>query len=197
MNSRVKSGKLEDKDLFSQVIHGTATQNEYLNKVNANRGTYEIYVDNGSGETLLTDETLNAMQFSNITKSVITFGKDGLSDAEAPYTPKINMSLGINYDWNRLSSGFNVHHVGEQYTEFHNFTNESADGAIGKLPSYSTIDAFVNYDFTIGEQINATVFVNGKNITNNIYRASRLNRATSGVFGGGFRQIIFGVNMKI
>ncbi|MDF0717557.1 TonB-dependent receptor [Muricauda sp. 334s03] len=197
MDSKVKAGKLEDRDLFSQVIHGTATQNEYVDKVNANRDAYEIYVDNGSGEVLLTDQTVDTSQFPNITRSVITFGNEGLSDSEAPYTPNINMSLGLNYDWKRLSSGFNVHHVGKQYTEFHNFVNESADGAIGQLPAYTTIDAFLNYDMTIGKKIDATIFVNGKNITDNIYRASRLNRATSGVFGGGFRQIIFGINMKI
>ncbi|MBO0342329.1 MAG: carboxypeptidase-like regulatory domain-containing protein [Bacteroidota bacterium] len=197
MDSKVKAGKLEDRDLFSQVVHGNATSNEYIAKVNGNRAAYEVYVDNGNGEALLTDETLDASQFDNITRSVITFGNEGISDAEAPYTPHINMSLGLNYDWDRLSSGFNVHHVGEQYTEFHNFKNESADGAIGQLPAYTTIDAFVNYDFSIGEKMDASIFVNGKNITDKLYRASRLNRATSGVFGGGFRQIIFGVHLKI
>jgi Fe(3+) dicitrate transport protein len=90
-----------------------------------------------------------------------------------------------------------MHYVGEQFTEFHNFEQESADGAIGKLPSFTTVDAFVNYDFKIGDKTDATVFVNGKNITDRVYRASRLNRATSGVFSGGFRQIIFGINLKI
>lgn len=197
MNSKVKSGKLEDKDLFSQVVHRQATQKEYVDKVNVNRNAFEVYVDNGNGEVLLTDETVDISQFSSITRSVITFGEEGVSNAQAPYTPHINMNLGLNYDWNSLSTGFNVHHVGKQYTEFHNFVNESADGAIGELPAYTTVDAFVNYDFTIGNQIDATVFVNGKNITDKIYRASRLNRATSGIFGGGFRQIIFGINMKI
>lgn len=197
LKSKVKEGRLEDKDLFSQVIHSGATQNEYINKVNANRKVFEIYVDEGGGEILLTDATIDASDFANITKSVITFGDSGLSDTEAPYTPKINMSLGLNYDWKGFSSGFNVHHVGKQYTEFHNFVNESADGAIGELPSYTTVDAFLNYDFNIGDKVDATVFVNGKNITDDVYRASRLNRATSGIFAGGFRQVIFGINMKI
>ncbi|WP_318312223.1 carboxypeptidase-like regulatory domain-containing protein [Flagellimonas crocea] len=197
MNSKVKTGKLEDRDLFSQVIHGSATRAEYIAKVNGNRTAYDVYIDNGGGETLLTDETIDASQFDNITRSVITFGDEGISNAEAPYTPNINMSLGLTYDWNRLSSGFNVHHVGKQYTEFHNFVNESADGAIGQLPVYTTIDVFANYDFGIGEKVEASIFVNGKNITDRLYRASRLNRATSGIFGGGFRQIIFGVHLKI
>jgi len=197
MQSKVIEGKLEDKDLFSQVIHSAATQNEYIQKVNANRDAFEVYVDEGGGESLLTDATINTTDFNTITKSVITFGDAGISNSEAPYTPKINMSLGLSYDWMGLSSGFNVHHVGKQFTEFHNFISESADGAIGELPSFTTVDAYVNYDFTIGNKTDATVYVNGKNITNKLYRASRLNRATSGIFAGGFRQIIFGINLKI
>ena len=198
MQSKVLEGRLVDKDLFSQVIHSTATQNEYIDKVNANRSAYEVYVSDGSGgEVLLTDETIDQADFQNITKSVIRFGEDGISDAEAPYTPKWNASIGLNYDFQNLSVGVSGHFVSEQFTEFHNFSNESADGAIGKLPAYRSIDAYVNYDFILGKKLSMTAFVNGKNVTNEIYRASRLNRATSGIFGGGFRQIIFGVNLRI
>lgn len=198
MQSKVLDGRLVDKDLFSQVIHSTATRNEYINTVNANRNAFEVYVSDGTGgEVLLTDETIDQADFQNITKSVIRFGDNGISDAEAPYTPKWNASIALNYDYQNLSMGISGHFVSEQFTEFHNFHNESADGAIGKLPAYHSIDAFVNYDFVLGKKLKMTAFVNGKNITNEIYRASRLNRATSGVFGGGFRQIIFGVNMKI
>ncbi|MEA1787559.1 TonB-dependent receptor [Arenibacter sp. GZD96] len=198
MQSKVLEGILVDKDLFSQVIHSTNTQNEYLDKVNTNRNAYDVYVSDGLGnEVLLTNETIDQSNFQNITKSVIKFGDNGVSDADAPYTPKWNTSMGFNYDFNKLSVGVSGHFVSEQFTEFHNFRNESADGAIGKLPAYHSIDTFVNYDFVLGKNLNTTVFINGKNITNEIYRASRLNRATSGVFGGGFRQIIFGVNIKI
>jgi Fe(3+) dicitrate transport protein len=198
MQSKVLEGRLVDKDLFSQVIHSTATQNEYIDKVNANRSAYEVYVSDGSGgEVLLTDETIDQADFQNITKSVIRFGEDGISDAEAPYTPKWNASIGLNYDFQNLSVGVSGHFVSEQFTEFHNFSNESADGAIGKLPAYRSIDAYVNYDFILGKKLSMTAFVNGKNVTNEIYRASRLNRATSGIFGGGFRQIIAGVNLRI
>ena len=198
MQSKVLEGRLVDKDLFSQVIHSTATQNEYIDKVNANRSAYEVYVSNGSGgEVLLTDETIDQADFQNITKSVIRFGEDGISDAEAPYTPKWNASIGLNYDFQNLSVGVSGHFVSGQFTEFHNFSNESADGAIGKLPAYHLIDAYVNYNFILGKKLNMTAFVNGKNVTNEIYRASRLNRATSGIFGGGFWQIIAGVNLRI
>lgn len=198
MQSKVLEGRLVDRDLFSQIIHSNDTQNEYIDKVNTNRSAYDVYVSDGSGgEVLLTAENIAPSDFQNITKSVIRFGADGLSDAEVPYTPRWNASIGLNYDYDNLSFGVSGHFVSEQYTEFHEFNNESADGAIGKLPAYYSVDAFVNYDFVLGKNLNTTVFLNGKNITNEIYRASRLNRATSGVFGGGFRQIIFGVNMKI
>lgn len=198
MKSKVLEGKLVDKDLFSQVIHSAATRNEYIEKVNANRGAFEVYVADGmGGEVLLTDKSIDQGDIQNITKSVITFGDNGISEAEAPYTPRWNTSIGLNYDVRSLSLGASVNFVSEQFTEFHNFNKESADGAIGKLPSYYSVDVYVNYDFIIGEKLNTTAFINGKNITDEIYRASRLNRATSGIFGGGFRQIIFGVNMKI
>ena len=198
MQSKVLTGKLEDKDLFSQVIHSSATQNEYLNTVNANRNAYEVYVSDGvGGETLLTDQTIEPSAFQDITKSVIHFGDQGIVDAEAPYTPRSTTNIGLNYDYKKLSLGLSGNFVSTQFTEFHNFSNESADGAIGKLPAYQTFDAFVNYDFVIGDNVHMNAFINGKNITNEIYRASRLNRATSGIFGGGFRQIIFGVNITI
>ena len=198
MQSKVLTGKLEDKDLFSQVIHSSATQNEYLNTVNANRNAYEVYVSDGvGGETLLTDQTIEPSAFQDITKSVIHFGDQGIVDAEAPYTPRSTTNIGLNYDYKKLSLGLSGNFVSTQFTEFHNFSNESADGAIGKLPAYQTFDAFVNYDFVIGDNVHMNAFINGKNITNEIYRASRLNRATSGIFGGGFRQVIFGVNITI
>jgi Fe(3+) dicitrate transport protein len=198
MGSKVLAGRLEDKDLFSQVVHSSATQNEYINKVNANRNAYEVYVSDGAGgETLLTDRTIESSSFQNITKSVIRFGDQGIVDAEAPYTPRSTVNIGLNYDYKKLSLGLSGNFVSAQFTEFHNFSNESADGAIGKLPAYQTFDAFVNYDFVLGGHVHMNAFVNGKNITDEVYRASRLNRATSGIFGGGFRQLIFGVNIRI
>jgi Fe(3+) dicitrate transport protein len=85
--------------------------------------------------------------------------------------------------------------VGEQYTEFANFENESADGAIGKLPSFFNMDMHLSYDLLVSGFNTFRVFVNAKNLTNDIYRSSRLNRAASGILPGGFRQTIIGVNM--
>ncbi len=198
LRSLVLEGSLVDRDLFSQVIHSEATRSEYLEKVNANREAFEVYVSDGAGgEELLTASTLDESDFEDITQSIIQFGAGKMENAEAPYTPRANLNLGITYDWQRLAMGINGNYVSKQFTEFHNFVQESADGAIGQLPAYFTMDAYANYDFSIGKDLNLTAFVNGKNLTNSVYRASRLNRATSGVFPGGFRQIILGINVKI
>ncbi|MBY5957856.1 TonB-dependent receptor [Membranicola marinus] len=198
MKSSVLEGRLMDKDLFAQVIHSSATRQEYLDKVNANRSAFDIYASDGSnGEVLLTQNVIELSDFDQISKSVIHFGEDAGEQGEAPYTPRWNANMGLNYYWNDLSAGISGNYVSEQYTEFHNFTHESADGAIGQLPAFLTFDFFLNYHFKVRNIERLTVFVNGKNMTNSIYRASRLNRATSGVFGGGFRQIIFGVDVKI
>lgn len=196
MQSHVISGALEDRDLFSQVSHNGQTRSEFISKVNADPSSYEIYADDGGGEQQLSGP-ISATDFQNITKVVLHFGDNDISDATVPYTPKVNMSLGLDYDYRQFSTGVSWHYVSGQFTEFNNFRNESADGAIGKLPSYSTWDAYANVDFLLGKEVKATAFINGKNITNQIYRASRLNRATSGIFPGGFRQIIVGMNIRI
>ena len=78
-----------------------------------------------------------------------------------------------------------------------NIENETADGGIGKLPAYGVLDANVEYNLPIKNSLNSvTLFVAGKNITNEIYKASRLNRATGGIFPAGFRQINGGLRLN-
>jgi len=198
LHSKVLEGKLLDKDLFSQVVHSSATRTEFIDKVNANRGAYELYVSDGTGgEMLLTEANITTDDFENITKSVVTLGEGGTNKTEAPYTPTIQLNRAFNYNCENLSGAISGQYVGAQYTEFNNFENESADGAIGRLPAYFTMDAFLNYDIGMRNGTQLKVFINGKNLTNDIYRASRLNRATSGVFPGGFSQIIIGANITI
>ena len=198
LRTKVLSGKLDDRDLFGQVIHSTATEQEYIDRVNSNRDAYEIYVTNSAGEEVLfTGEVITRADFDKISRSLLEFGDNGISDGKAPYSPEINITLGFDYTWKKLSAGLKGNFVGSQYGEFNNFANESADGAIGQLPSFFTMDAYVNYDATFGSKMKCNFFINGKNIADNVYRASRLNRATSGIFPGGFRQIIFGVNILI
>lgn len=198
LQAHVVSGTLTDRDLFSQVIHNDETQQEYVDMVNSNRDAFQIYVeDNAGNEVLLTDEVIDVNDFGSISRSTIEFGDDKVDNAVVPYSPDINLTMGLDYSWKKISVGASFNYVGEQYTEFHNFDTESPDGAIGKLPSFQTLDAYINYTTKLKSKMDCKFFINGKNITDEIYRASRLNRATSGIFPGGFRQIIFGVNLSL
>ncbi len=87
-----------------------------------------------------------------------------------------------------------------QYTDYLNFENETAEGAVGKLSGFSTIDVNVSYSFRNAKNKYAkgvTIFAAGKNITNEIYMASRLHRLSSGIMPGGFRQINAGIRINI
>ncbi|MCB0642075.1 MAG: TonB-dependent receptor, partial [Phaeodactylibacter sp.] len=199
LQSQVLQGEMLDRDLFSQVVHNSATKAEFIEKVNANPQAYRLFTANAQGEEVpLNKEQIESADFDQLTKVLVKFGAAaGLQDTELPYTPPLSLNAGFNADWKKLSLGVSGHFVSAQYTEFHNFTTESADGAIGRLPAFFTVDAFVNYDIEIKSKVRMNLFLNGKNLTNNIYRASRLNRATSSIFPAGFRQLIFGLNVQI
>lgn len=197
LSSEVLEGALVDKDMFGPVVHSSATTQEFIDDVNSNRDAYEIYVNDGSGEVLFDGATLTEADFENISRTVVRYGEGKVEGAHAPYVPDFNLTIGLAYDYRQFSVGITGTFVGDQYAEFMNFEAESADGAIGKLESFYTFDAYVNYDFLIKGKTALNVFINGKNLGDDIYRASRLNRAASGVFPGGFRQIIMGVNIRI
>lgn len=197
LRSEVLAGSVLDRDLFGQVVHSSASREEFIRRVNANRAAYELFITDASGkEALLTTGTLNEADFEKLTKSVVRLGAGGIANAEAPYSPRMNWAIGFDFDYRKLSLGLSGHYAGRQFTEFNNFKSESADGAIGELPAFFTMDAYTNYSFTIGGKGQLKVFVNGKNLGNQVFRASRLNRATSGVFPGGFRQLIAGVGLS-
>ncbi len=197
LNSKVLNGTLQDTDLFGPVIHSTATRNEFIQQVNTNRQAYTLYTQTADGEAVIENPIINESEFASISRALIQMGNNNGKKAQAPYTPKINLTTGVDYVFNDFKAGVSGNYVGSQYTEFFNFEAESADGAVGKLPSFFTLDAYFNYSFTIDNTTNINFFVNGKNLTNTIYKASRLNRAGSGIFPGGFRQLIFGVSMQI
>lgn len=196
LSSKIKKGLLQDKDLFGPVIHSEATRNEFIQQVNSNRQAYQLYTQGIGGEVLIEDAIINETTFSNISSAVVKLGADG-KVAETPYTPSVNFNMGLDYGYKDFNVGLSGNYVGSQYTEFFNFETESADGALGKLPSYFTMDAYFNYSFTLENDTKLNVFINGKNLGNDIYKASRLNRANSGIIPGGFRQIICGVNITI
>lgn len=198
LHSKVLSGALFDRDMFGQVVHSDATKQEFINRVNENRQAYNLFTtDTDGNEVAMNEVNITEDDFHNISKAIVRLGIGNIEDTKAPYTPEISLTTGFDYNYKAFNAGILGNYVGSQYTEFMNFKKESADGAIGRLPSYFTLDAYLNRDISIKGKTVINAFVNGKNLTNHIYKASRLNRAASGLFPGGFRQFIFGINIRI
>src|SRR5690606_6514459 len=196
LSSEVLEGALVDKDMFDGVVHNSATRQEFLDNVNSNRQAYDVYVTNSSGDEVLLDvATLTETHFADITRTVVRFGDGKVEGGRAPYVPNVNLTTGLSYNYKQFSAGISGTFVSDQYAEFMNFKAESADGAIGKLESFFSMDCYINYDFIFKGKTALNIFVNGKNINDPVYRASRLNRVASGVFPGGFRQFVVGVNL--
>lgn len=193
MQSEITSGSLSDNDLFTTVIHTEATQNELIDKINNTPEAFEIYVDGALYEGEVTPDV-----FEDITKLVITYG-DGKAEGYAvPYVPAVIANANLSYTFKQFNADLSLNYTGEQYTEFFSFENESADGSIGKLPAYYYINANLNYTLLNESGVfeKTTFFIAGKNLTNSIYRSSRLNRATGGLFPYGFMQINAGISMS-
>jgi Fe(3+) dicitrate transport protein len=196
LDTRVISGELVDRHLFTQIKHTSATKKEFVDKVNANPGGYRVYSKNASGNEQLLAAPISISDLDFITKTVYIYGDDGIKDTETPYAPNLTMNVNIQYSYKNMAVGLGYNRVGDQYAEFANFENESGDGGLGKVKSFSTLDVNVNYDFKV-QNMRCSFFVVGKNIGNQLFVASRLNRGQSGIMPGGFRQINAGVNILL
>ncbi len=198
IQSRITSGQLKDSDLL-KAKHNTQTRQELIEKINNETGL-KAYSENGQGELEVITGTLDADDFDNIEAVEMIFGEDGLEANEAPYIPAFNMGAGLSYAFKGLVIGGNFHLTGEQYTDYLNLSDESNDGALGKLESYATVDAHIQYSFkhVSNKHLNGlTLFFAGKNLTNQVYNASRLHRVSSGIFPAGFRQLNGGLKFEL
>jgi len=147
---------------------------------------------------------LTTADFDDITSIRMTFGDGGITGYRAPYNPSVFLSASLEYVYaDKLQLGMKLNYMGEQYTEYLNFENETSEGAIGRLDAYTTLDLNAGYTFTIhrarrpvmpaGLELYFTV----KNLAGDVYRASRLHRLSSGIMPGGFRHFQGGLKVTI
>jgi Fe(3+) dicitrate transport protein len=189
---------LKDSDVL-KAKHTDATKVELIEKINEERGGYDVYFSSVTGSDSLVSNELILSDFSKIKRLDYVFGSDGISDNTVPYLPPYIINAGISYTLKGFNMGVNVNYVAKQYTDYLNFENETAEGAIGSLQAFKTIDANVAYSFenSKNEYLKGlTLFVAAKNITDEVYKASRLHRLSSGIMPGGFRQINGGVKLN-
>lgn len=194
MKSKILSGKLKDADLF-KAKHTDASKNELIGKINDERNGYAVFF---AGDSLVS-RSLEFTDFDNIESIEFEYGEGKIANNAAPYVPAQILGINFNYGYKGINIGLSYSMVGTQYTDYLNFNSETSEGAIGKLDLFSVIDANVSYDVTSKKKLlnGMSVFVAGKNLRNQIYKASRLHRVSSGIMPGGFRQLNAGIKFTL
>lgn len=198
MRGQVLKGRLKDSDLL-KAKHTNTTKQELIDKINTEREGYNVYFAASGGKDSLVTRELNTADFSSIKRLDLNFGDGLIAKNSIPYLPQSILNASINYNVKGFTIGANYNYVGKQYTDYLNFSNETAEGAIGKLSAFSTIDINASYSFVNSKKKylqGLTIFATGKNITNEVYAASRLHRVSSGIMPGGFRQINAGIRFE-
>ena len=125
---------------------------------------------------------------------------DGLlSNKEVPYLPKQIWNFSLSYEWRGFSIIANLNQVASQYTDYMNLQSETNEGALGKLEKFRTVDLTCAYEYKLKTrpQNQITIFITGKNLTDEVYKSSRLHRVSSGIMPGGFRQLNAGISIRI
>jgi Fe(3+) dicitrate transport protein len=198
LNSEITGGTLSDGDLLN-AKHNDATSLELVNKINDKREGFTVY----AGEDIL-EGAISIDDLDDITSITMTFGDGGITGNSAPYNPDIVISAYARYIFaDKLNLGLQLNYVGAQFTEYLNFDNETSEGAIGKLDAYTTLDLNAGYIIEINRKDKSRVppmielYFAAKNVTGNIYKASRLHRVSSGIMPGGFRHFQGGVKLRI
>ncbi len=198
MTGKILSGLLKDSDLL-KAKHTLATLSELINKINSERAGFDVYYSGAGGQDSLVNNELQLADFSKIKRLDFVFGKNGISNNTVPYLPPYIINTGLTYTFQGLSLCVNMNYVAKQYTDYLNFENETSEGAIGSLPAFKTIDATIAYSFEKHKYTYLTglnIFMAVKNISNEVYKASRLHRVSSGIMPGGFRQVNAGVKFN-
>lgn len=198
MKGKVLSGLLKDSDLL-KAKHTDATKAELIDKINSEREGYDVYFSGVIGQDSLVTNQLSVTDFSKIRRLDFIFGESGISNNTVPYLPPYILNAGLTYTLKGFSIGANINYVAKQYTDYLNFENETSEGAIGSLQAFKTIDVNISYSFEKHQNkfLNGlNIFMAGKNITNETYKASRLHRVSSGIMPSGFRQINAGIRFN-
>lgn len=199
MNSRIIDGILTDSDIL-KAKHNQDTKNEIIEKINQERNGYNVYINSSKNSDSIIFRNINTSEFNNIKKIDYVFENGKLKSKTLPYVPKTIISFSVNYKYAGLSILLSYNYVSSQYTDYFNLKNETSEGAIGMLENYSTIDLNANYIFINSKNKtlrNTSIFIDCKNLTNEIYEASRLHRVSSGIMPSGFRQINTGIKINV
>jgi Fe(3+) dicitrate transport protein len=192
MSSQILSGTLIDSDLL-KASHTTQTKEEIIGKLNASPSSFRVY---GANDSILSGP-FSLSDFSRITKIEYHFGEGILVQNQAPYVPAILLTSMLTMGIHQFALSLRYTYVGVQYTDFLNLVHETADGGIGRLDPYSIVDMTMSYEWTPASRLfqSCRFYLVGKNLLDQLYKASRLHRISSGIMVAGFRQIHIGMEL--
>jgi len=107
-----------------------------------------------------------------------------------PYAPRLLLSASLGYEHGSTwDARFGLTHVGEQYSDALNTNAPAADGSSGRIPSYTTFNASLNYRLP---QQGVTLYLSATNLFDKTYLVSRVN----GAFAGVPRQVVAGTRIQ-
>jgi len=208
MASQILNGVLNDALIFSnQTLLTQENRNELISRLNEGGDSYNIYIKNSTNtKDSLISRPISNSDFANmgstpgagkLSRLDTKFGDSQNRKLRLPNVPTFVFNFNLFYAYKGAFITANYNYVSKQYSEYFNLVSATAEGGLGELPAYYTIDLGLGYNFNQVKNKNLqplSLFVNAKNITNEIFRAGRLHRVESGVMPGGFRLITASLN---
>jgi len=207
MTSKVLSGILNDALIFSnQTLLTQENRDELISRINESGDSYNVYIRNSANtkDSLITRQ-ISSADFANMASTPgagrlsrldTKFGNSQTNKLKLPNVPDFVFNFNLYYAYKGAFITGNYNYVGNQFSEYFNLVSETAEGGLGQLPAYYTVDLGLGFNFNQSSNKHLSplsLFVNAKNITNEIFRAGRLHRVESGVMPGGFRLITGGL----
>lgn len=107
---------------------------------------------------------------------------------QLPYAPKHMASLAVGFENSQgnIDGRIGINYVSEQFVDAANTSLPSENGEEGIIPSHTLLNVTLNYRAT--DQL--TLYINGQNLADKLYLASRVD----GMVAGRERQISAGIN---
>ena len=183
-------------DFQNQIIPAAQSGGATTTLVNGGETLHQgvetsLRVDYGSlfgwSNTLYTDVRFMHLADAKFTRNTLYRGN------RLPYAPENTFSFLIGY---RQRRGFGLEldatYVGSQFADNNQTVTPSADGTVGRMPSYTLWN--VNADYTVQrERVLIRPFFSVKNLADSVYIASR---APQGIQPGLFRQVNAGIRLS-
>ena len=190
------------------VAAGRGTAFKNLGKVDTYGLELGAVLQPGVWKTVLPDLNLSYTFLqteikSGLVRSAIAAGQEiDLTGNQLPYAPPHTIIIGLSKEvGKKLRMRADMKFMDRVFTDFENTAKTANRGDMGPIPSYSILNASLDYALSADWQF----FVTGKNLLDEIYIGSRLHsnpgqpqaNLSSGILVGPRRQVNLGIRCKI